>query len=701
MSHGCLEPYRRSTAIGDVKSIVEKQNMSLVLFVRKVFRHISLGWSPRSIPRLESSINMDVGREQHHLDYTASTQHEKPYVYLWQPSKAISTTSSKLQQTWVPTSGIHFATDSRARCNSDRSLTSLRPCQILPACDDCDVVVRECFSSSSTTQLNECTVAPLQALDRVSRQPIAGKESAFYSVKGKTREDLSPEDVRYPPDRPNRVAPNTTQLEPRRIQFREITSCPREQDIPDPSIRQPVWPPLERPTFATQTTTVPLAHNKGNYFTSPMKTKVDSLEACPCQNTRVGVDECFRGMLERQHVLCGSDCYLLGDLEAVLALKYCLDIELTLSEFRRAIQSQGERAQVAVLSHVLEALDIEQHTTKDYDPQFSNVNRLKGNLHRTKIDAHGASLSGCLSQEHNHGAVKCDSAGFFGDHSVKSLQNRTSLLRPVFGTAIRNDQVQYEKSQTISKSDNSQHLPMKCKTLGYTLDKTRVLSTDASPEYWSYKMYANEQGQRPKCSVFTNKDLAEEMARLFLEEIVVGFDMEWEIAKRRGRKVSLVQLASQDRIALFHLAKFEGFDTMDDLLPPSLKQVLEDPGIVKTGVHIKADSTVLSSSTKVRMQSIFELSHLYNLLEGPYEGTDDIKQYSKKAVALATQVQKHLQMPIKKDSVRISNWNATLTEEQKDYAACDAYASLQLYYVMEQKRLLIKPYPPPPPSLVQ
>ena len=127
-----------------------------------------------------------------------------------------------------------------------------------------------------------------------------------------------------------------------------------------------------------------------------------------------------------------------------------------------------------------------------------------------------------------------------------------------------------------------------------------------------------------------------------------------------------------------------------------MKQVLEDPSIVKTGVHIKADSTVLHKSTNVQMRGISELSYLFNLLESSDKSTNHKLSYSKKTVTLATQVQKHLHLPLKKGNERVSDWSATLTEKQKDYAACDAYAGLQLYNAMERMRKSLEPCPPPP-----
>ncbi|CRK29761.1 hypothetical protein BN1708_015662, partial [Verticillium longisporum] len=79
------------------------------------------------------------------------------------------------------------------------------------------------------------------------------------------------------------------------------------------------------------------------------------------------------------------------------------------------------------------------------------------------------------------------------------------------------------------------------------------------------------------------------------DEKVLGFDLEWQpsASKSSGprRNVSLIQLASPSRIALFHVALFPGAD--DDLMAPTFRQIMEDPDVTKAGVNIKGDCTRL------------------------------------------------------------------------------------------------------------
>ena len=81
------------------------------------------------------------------------------------------------------------------------------------------------------------------------------------------------------------------------------------------------------------------------------------------------------------------------------------------------------------------------------------------------------------------------------------------------------------------------------------------------------------------------------------------------------------------------------------------------------GVAIKADCTRLRKFLGIDTQGIFELSHLYKLVK---YSSEDVKKINKTLVSLAQQVQEHLQLPLAKGDVRMSDWSNTqdLTYEQ-------------------------------------
>ncbi|OAL53324.1 ribonuclease H-like protein [Pyrenochaeta sp. DS3sAY3a] len=222
--------------------------------------------------------------------------------------------------------------------------------------------------------------------------------------------------------------------------------------------------------------------------------------------------------------------------------------------------------------------------------------------------------------------------------------------------------------------------------------------------YWSANFYRGPNGERRLIHLCTNFTVAERAARHFLAEKVVGFDIEWKpwgSPTSIKQNVSLIQLACENRIALFHISQFPG-TTIEQLLPPSLRTVLESPDILKVGVAVKGDFSRLAKHLYVKARGVFELSRLHNLVTW-YE--IDPSKVTRKLVGLAAQVHQHLQLPLykgtplidepgNKSSVRESDWSQPLGPEQTQYAADDAYAGFRLYHVLESKRMRLTPIPP-------
>ncbi|CBX90305.1 hypothetical protein LEMA_P064310.1 [Plenodomus lingam JN3] len=221
--------------------------------------------------------------------------------------------------------------------------------------------------------------------------------------------------------------------------------------------------------------------------------------------------------------------------------------------------------------------------------------------------------------------------------------------------------------------------------------------------YWSTRLYQGPEGEALKIHYCKSKDVAERVAKRFLDQKVLGFDIEWKpfgIPSSIKQNVSLIQLACEDRIALFHISLFEG-TAVEELMPPSLKAVLESPDIYKVGVAIKGDFSRLARYLGIQARGVFELSRLHNLVQY-YEA--DPKQVNNRLVGLAAQVHQHLQLPLYKgepldddpetsSSVRESDWSLPLGFSQIHYAAADAYAGFRLYDALERKRAQLKPTP--------
>lgn len=197
-------------------------------------------------------------------------------------------------------------------------------------------------------------------------------------------------------------------------------------------------------------------------------------------------------------------------------------------------------------------------------------------------------------------------------------------------------------------------------------------ATAGTPEsFWSYTMYRGPVGedgkeQRVKIHYCRSKHTMERVCKeYFMDEPVLGFDLEWMVdsTKKQGarRNVSLIQLASPSRVALFHTAIFSDKDIV--ALGPNFKHIMESPDILKTGVAIKGDATRLRNFFEIDSRGLMELSHLYKLVTLSRSG--EFKAINRKLVTLATQVQDFLHLPLYKgQDVRGSDWSKPLTMEQ-------------------------------------
>ncbi|KAM5194077.1 bifunctional 3'-5' exonuclease/ATP-dependent helicase WRN [Mantella aurantiaca] len=154
------------------------------------------------------------------------------------------------------------------------------------------------------------------------------------------------------------------------------------------------------------------------------------------------------------------------------------------------------------------------------------------------------------------------------------------------------------------------------------------------------------------------------------EGAAVGFDIEWPPVYIKGKtgKVSLIQVClSELECYLFHISSMTGF-------PKGLKRLLEDESIKKVGVGIEGDQWKLLSDTDVKLKGFVELTDVANE-----------KLKCKEKWSLSGLV-KHLfsKQLLKDNSVRCSSWDKfPLTDEQRLYAASDAYASLIIYQKLE------------------
>lgn len=265
-----------------------------------------------------------------------------------------------------------------------------------------------------------------------------------------------------------------------------------------------------------------------------------------------------------------------------------------------------------------------------------------------------------------------------------------------------------EEKKAIEEEPISDELPETSsgfRMTGETFRAAKKAEPGSTESFWSHSLYRGEttpgEVKKPVVHYCKSMQTTESILKsYFLNEKVIGFDIEWnpeayKYAKSSPRQnVSLIQIASESRIALFHIALYPKTDP-ENLVSPLLKQIMEDPEITKVGVAIKADCTRLRKHLQIDSKGLFELSHLYKLIK--YSTNKDFKSINKSLVSLAAQVREHLHLPLfKGGDVRSSNWSQKLLLHQIIYAAADSYAAVQLFNTMEVKRKALDPTPPRP-----
>ena len=213
--------------------------------------------------------------------------------------------------------------------------------------------------------------------------------------------------------------------------------------------------------------------------------------------------------------------------------------------------------------------------------------------------------------------------------------------------------------------------------------------------YWSHLKYRGPNGRSPSVRYCTTLQQSEEVAQIFAEERVIGFDMEWKVGGSSIKEhLSVIQIACDATIGVFHLALYKG-DAVDELIGPSLRGILVSPDVLKTGVNIGQDFKRVHKYLGIMLKGCFELSRLHNLVTLP----PNAGKPSKRLVSLAKQVEQHLVLPLRKDDVRTSDWSKRLNYEQVKYAAADAYAGYRLFHELEEKRCRLPLVPPRPDTI--
>ncbi|KAI3535145.1 3'-5' exonuclease [Colletotrichum filicis] len=229
--------------------------------------------------------------------------------------------------------------------------------------------------------------------------------------------------------------------------------------------------------------------------------------------------------------------------------------------------------------------------------------------------------------------------------------------------------------------------------------KAQAAKENTGDSFWSYTLFRGPSvggaEQKVKVHYCKTKHTMERVCQYFVNDSVLGFDLEWfpDAKKTSGPKknVSLIQVANESRIALFHMALFP----TDDFVAPTFRKIMEDSDVRKVGVNIKGDCTRIRNHLQVDTRGVFELSHMYKLVK--YSASGEVRLINRRPVPLATMVKEHLGLPMfKGQDVRSSDWSQSLNMDQLMYSASDAYAGFQLFHVLNGKRKSLDPTPPLP-----
>lgn len=148
-----------------------------------------------------------------------------------------------------------------------------------------------------------------------------------------------------------------------------------------------------------------------------------------------------------------------------------------------------------------------------------------------------------------------------------------------------------------------------------------------------------------------------------MAEPILGFDTETRPSFKKGRyhQVALLQLATRDQAFLFRLNKTH--------LPKFIIDILEDTSITKVGVALKDDLTGLKKVINMEPAGFIDLQQFVKLY-----GIEDNGLKKLAANILGIRISKKSQT---------SNWELdSLSREQLEYAATDAWVCRQMYEVL-------------------
>lgn len=151
----------------------------------------------------------------------------------------------------------------------------------------------------------------------------------------------------------------------------------------------------------------------------------------------------------------------------------------------------------------------------------------------------------------------------------------------------------------------------------------------------------------------------------------IGFDTETRPSFRAGvsYKVSLLQLSTPDTCYLFRLCRIR--------LSNRILKILGSKRILKIGADVSGDIRSLHALREFKADGFVDLQN-----EASRWGIEEKSLRKLSAIILGERVSK---------AQRLSNWEAgVLTEQQRDYAATDAWVCLEILAKLQQTKPLVE-----------
>ena len=148
---------------------------------------------------------------------------------------------------------------------------------------------------------------------------------------------------------------------------------------------------------------------------------------------------------------------------------------------------------------------------------------------------------------------------------------------------------------------------------------------------------------------------------------IIGFDTETRPSFKAGvtNRVALLQLSTHERCYLIRLCRAK--------LHNSLLKILSNPNIIKIGADVAGDLRSLHVLRHFNERGFVDLQHMAS-----HWGIEEKSLRKMSAIVLGQRVSK---------AQRLSNWEAeVLTEQQREYAATDAWVCIKILEALQQHK---------------